>query len=50
MARMIVQKIVFKNTPIATLYNTYMDARELGWGDYYWKPWKKYFSGKRQKK
>ena len=28
MAKTIVQQVVFKNTPVATLYNTYMDARE----------------------
>ena len=28
MAKTIVQRVVFKNTPVATLYNTYMDARE----------------------
>ena len=28
MAKTIIQKIVFKNIPIATLYNTYMNAKE----------------------
>jgi len=28
MAKTIIQKIVFKNLPIATLYNTYMNAKE----------------------
>ena len=28
MAKTIVQQVVFNNTPVATLYNTYMDARE----------------------
>jgi len=28
MARTITQKIVFKNTPVATLYDTYMNAKE----------------------
>jgi len=45
MAKTIIQKIVFKNIPIATLYNTYMNAKEhsacwLG---------KKYFAEKTKK-
>src|SRR4030095_8709394 len=30
MAKTITQKIVFRNIPVATLYNTYMNAKEHG--------------------